>query len=167
MVDLLLLSDASKVDETKIQQYSESLSNTIRTATKSLIEKLTPDLIETKEILERIVGVVEIFAITTILCGSLKQSIQRTKKILKKGKKKKEDERSNDFITFKNILKDVSECILELEEALSKINDQISGKIVANEVINSHLFEVGTLLKTSTFKLLKNKFFFRKLKVYF
>ncbi|KAK6636547.1 hypothetical protein RUM43_010209 [Polyplax serrata] len=134
MVDLLLLSDASKVDETKIQQYSESISNTIRTATKSLIEKLTPDLIETKEILERIVGVVEIFAITTILCGSLKQSIQRTKKILKKGKKKKEDERSNDFITFKNILKDVSECILELEEALSKINDQISGKIVANEV---------------------------------
>lgn len=136
MVDIFLLNDTSKLDENKLLQYSQSVSKTIKSITKCCIEKLTPDLIETREVLENLVGVVEIFAIITILCGNWKSSMNRERKNLKKGKKKKEDEENNDFVICKSVLKDLSECMLELDEALSSVNELISEKIVAIEVIN-------------------------------
>ena len=86
MVEILLLIESSKTDENKIMNHSKSVSDVLKTSAKSCLENLNPNLYQLRDVLEKLVGAVEMFAITIILCGNLKSCIKSAKKNLKKGK---------------------------------------------------------------------------------
>lgn len=142
LIEVILLSDSSKENEANICAHSESASKSIESTTQSCIDQLSLDSVQNREVLENLVGVAEMLAIATILCGNLKCHSKRLKKNLKKGRRKKEEEGSLDLLPFKNFLNDLSECVNKLGKALTKINEEISEKVASVEVnINSLFYE--------------------------
>lgn len=132
---ILLVEENNSKEDDDLTKAAQPVSQTLKTVTDACIKKINnSDLLKRRELLETIVSVVEMISITAMLCGFFKTLIKRTRKNQKKGKRRKEEEGGRDLTLCKNLLKDVSECIRDLDEALNRVIEQNSDDDLSSEV---------------------------------
>lgn len=134
LTSIIFETEDNNSKDSDLSTRAQSVSQTIKSVTNECISKINNDPLKRREQLESIVSVIEMLSITAMLCGFFKSLVKRTRKNQKKGKRRKEEEGGKDLNLCKDLLKDVSECIRNLDDALSQVMEQNSVENLSSEV---------------------------------